>query len=425
MRSILPSLSAYTVVGVLLTFVSSFGQNFFIAVFGGDLRNSFGLSNGQFGGLYTGVTIVSALAFVWAGKLVDRYSLRVVGSATVLALAGAATLLSTSHGIVALALALCGLRLFGQGMATHVSVTAVTRRFGDGTRGKALALAGVGNPLGEAILPLTAVAAMQWFGWRDVWLVIGSVLLVACVPLVSYLLAAERSVPGKPSNDDRPAAGPVRPAPRTDREPWTVSQVLRHPIFYLLLPGLLAPVFINTAVFFHQVALSQAKGWDPAWFVAGYPLSAAANISSALMAGWFMDRFGWHRMLSVVLVPFVMALVVLAGTDTPAIIPLYLSVAGATMGAIAVLQGVILVDLYGTRYFGAVRAIVTACTVFLGAVGPGAVGWMLDRHVGFEVQLAGMALYVVVGICLFLAARLFFMASAGSDDRRGSSQVVQ
>ena len=35
--------------GILLTFLSSFGQTFFISIFAGEIRSTFGLSHGQWG----------------------------------------------------------------------------------------------------------------------------------------------------------------------------------------------------------------------------------------------------------------------------------------------------------------------------------------------------------------------------------------
>ena len=46
--------------GVLLAFLSSFGQTYFISVFAGEIRTAFGLSNGQWGGIYTLGTTASA-----------------------------------------------------------------------------------------------------------------------------------------------------------------------------------------------------------------------------------------------------------------------------------------------------------------------------------------------------------------------------
>ena len=47
--------------GALLTFLSSFGQTFFISIFAGEIREGFDLSHGQWGGIYTIGTSASAV----------------------------------------------------------------------------------------------------------------------------------------------------------------------------------------------------------------------------------------------------------------------------------------------------------------------------------------------------------------------------
>ena len=57
--------------GVLLTFLSSFGQTFFISIFAGHIREAFDLSHGQWGGIYTLGTTASALPLSSRWKRLD------------------------------------------------------------------------------------------------------------------------------------------------------------------------------------------------------------------------------------------------------------------------------------------------------------------------------------------------------------------
>ena len=72
--------------GILVAFFSAFGQTFFIAVFGPDIRAEFSLSHGDFGGYYMIGTAVSGLTLIWAGKLIDRFDLRWVTAGVSVAL---------------------------------------------------------------------------------------------------------------------------------------------------------------------------------------------------------------------------------------------------------------------------------------------------------------------------------------------------
>ena len=59
--------------GALLSFMSCLGQTFFISIFGGEIRESFGLSNGDWGLLYMVGTMASAGVMVFAGGRAGGY----------------------------------------------------------------------------------------------------------------------------------------------------------------------------------------------------------------------------------------------------------------------------------------------------------------------------------------------------------------
>src|SRR5215213_3243046 len=71
--------------GFALTFLSSFGQTFFISLSGPDIRAAFGLTHGGFGLVYSIATLVSGILMIWIGGVIDRVSIRLYAT---LALSG-------------------------------------------------------------------------------------------------------------------------------------------------------------------------------------------------------------------------------------------------------------------------------------------------------------------------------------------------
>jgi sugar phosphate permease len=115
--------------GFALTFLSSFGQTFFISLSGPDIREAFGLTHGAFGSIYSLATLSSGLLMIWVGSVIDRVDIRLYATTAMLGLAAAALSLSFAPDIIVLGLSLFALRLFGQGMLSHAGVmsTACTR----------------------------------------------------------------------------------------------------------------------------------------------------------------------------------------------------------------------------------------------------------------------------------------------------------
>ena len=73
--------------GFALTFLSSFGQTFFISLSGPDIRAAFGLTHGAFGSIYSLATLSSGLLMIWVGSVIDRVDIRLYATTAMLGLA--------------------------------------------------------------------------------------------------------------------------------------------------------------------------------------------------------------------------------------------------------------------------------------------------------------------------------------------------
>jgi MFS family permease len=286
----------------------------------------------------------------------------------------------------------------------------------------------IGNPIGEAALPIIAVAAMAAVGWRNIWFAVSAILGLIFLPCLLFLFRRMRLV--SLTAVSQPTADSVQGRLNAEACPSrTAAQMIRDPVFYLLLPGFLAPVFINTAVFFHQVAICQAEGWNPVWFVASYPFSSVMNICSSLLVGWLLDRFGARPILAFLLLPQLLALMLLGTSDAAIVIPIYLTLAGATLGTVQPFQSVILAEIYGIEHFGEIRAVVIASNVLMGALGPAFVGLLVDQGVSFDWAFLGMALYVLICIAFLNVAgvmmRRTIKINLGKDGLPSITRVIR
>lgn len=151
--------------GWLLTFLSSFGQTFLISLYVPHLTENFSITKGTFGALYAGCTVIASVIMLTVGHTVDHKPVKKVTAFTVLGLASASILLGVSTHILWLALALIVLRLCGQGLLSHISMTVISKIFIQ-NRGKALSFSSLGYSAGEALLPLIISAVIAFFDWR-------------------------------------------------------------------------------------------------------------------------------------------------------------------------------------------------------------------------------------------------------------------
>jgi MFS family permease len=381
--------------GLLLTIFSSFGQTYFIALFGAEIRETFALSHGDFGGVYMIGTLASAASLVWIGRVVDHYAVSTVAFYVCVALSLACMAMSLVSSVWMLVLVIYGLRLFGQGMMSHIAMVAMGRWY-SAERGRAVSITSMGFQIGSGVLPLIVVSLIGLIGWRASWVLAAALMIFVATPTIYWLMKQERIPRGQ--LPEQSVAENIRQ--------WTHQQVLSDPLFWVMITGVLAPAFIGTAVFFHQVHISEIKGWSRELIAASIALAAITTIVFSLISGFMIDRFSARQLLPSFLIPLGIGNLLLGWMEAPVAIMIYMLLHGVSNGISNTLFGALWPEVYGTRHLGAVRSLIMAAMVIASALGPGATGWLIDIGVGFDVQLVAMGIYcLVTAVLMALVSR--------------------
>ena len=380
--------------GVLLSFASCFGQTFVLAVVGGDIRAEFGLSDGEWAGVFTVATLACAVVAAWAGALTDHMRVRALGALVLAGLAASCLLMAAAPSVWALVLAVFFLRFFGIRMATHIASVAMTRWF-VAQRGRALAISTLGFAIAEGTLPLSIVALKDATSWRWVW-VAAAVIILALIPVLILLLKTERTPQSIAT--ETPVFG-------LGERHWLRREVLGHWLFWACLPALIAPWAAGTSFFFHQVHLAAERGWAHVALVALFPIYTVSWITATMVSGWLVDRFGAVRLMPWYQTSYIAAFLVMGFTQSLWGAAVGLVFLGIGSGAHAAVPPVFWAEIYGTRHLGAIKAMVSSIMVFGAAMGPGIVGALIDRGVDFGQQMVWFAIWfaassALVGVAL-------------------------
>jgi len=330
---------------------------------------------------------------VFAGSLADIFRVRTLGIAVVATLAAACLAMAFNTSTIGLVFVIFALRLMGQGMSTHMSAVAMSRWF-LATRGRALAVAGLGFMFAEATLPLVMVWLKSFIAWRDLWVGFAVFCLLACV-LLYRLLRLERT----PQNSAQENA-----STGMQGRHWTRSQALSHPLFWLMVPSVVFFSAFGTAFWFHQVHFAEIKGWSHLALVAVFPLGTITLTSSTIFYGWAIDRFGATKLLPYYILPYVLAFILHWYAPTLAWTALAVILMGMAGGGQGTLLNACWAEFYGTQNIGSIKAAATALMVLGSALGPGISGRLIDAGVGFEQQMLGYAACFALSAVLVTAA---------------------
>jgi MFS family permease len=168
--------------------------------------------------------------------------------------------------------------------------------------------------------------------------------------------------------------------------------MLRDVRFYLIVPALIGPSFIVTGLFFHQVHLTEVKGWELSWFATCFAAYAASSTAGLIVTGALIDRLGAVRLMPIYLLPLCLGCAMLALGSHDLIALAFMSLAGMTSGAAVTVVTAMWAEVYGLGHLGAIRALGASLSVVSSALGPVAMGWLIDDGIAMEaIALGSMA----------------------------------
>lgn len=377
--------------GFTLTFFSSFGQTYFISASVAEWRSVFDLSHGEFGRLYMLATLGSAACLPFLGRVLDFVRPHTVIAFVIPLLALAALVAGFATSLPVLVAAIFALRLFGQGMMTHTSLTTTGRWFA-AERGRAISLVVLGHQGGEATIPLAFASIAIVFGFQAGWVAAAGMLLLVGLPISYWCYRVPRVPLGRVADEGSTVAV---------QRSWTRREVLGDAHFWLLLTGTLAPAFIGTIIFYHQNYLTELNNWPASYFASSLILLAGTTVIIALITGALVDRFGAVPLLPVFLVPLAASCFALAGGGSFLMLTVVMLLLGVSYGIASTLFGSLWPEVYGVLHLGAVRSVTVSAAVLASAVGPGLTGTLIDTGMDLPQQMRFFGAY-----CLLAAAIL-------------------
>lgn len=381
--------------GLTFTFFSSFGQTFLISLFVPFFLTTFNLSNAAFGSIYSVATLSSAFSLLFLGKWIDRLPLRRFSVMVAMGLMLAAFTVSVSWHVTILFAGLLLLRLAGQGLSGHTAQTTMAR-FNHLERGKALSIASLGYPFGEAILPLIITALIPLLTWRGAW---GGISVVIGILLIPFVMKILNDTVNKQTT---PASG----ADASKSSQDIFRMIFSDKRITLLLPAILLPSFWVSGLFLYQVNIAEQLGWSATLIATAFIAHALARTLSSLLIGPAIDKFSASRLFPYHLIPlgagFILAYFHPGAWSAFG----YMFLLGMTLGISGNVKTALWTEMYGTESVGAIRSLFSSMIVFSTALSPFLMGWLIDNHFSMNyILLIAVTTVVAASILATLAFR--------------------
>ena len=392
----------------------SFGL--FIKPMGDDL----GLGRAVFGWAQTARQVTSALSSPHTGQLIDRFGVRVLLPAalgvTALAMVGVAAL-TEAWQLVALfgVMGVAGLA----GGASLLTSVPIAKWFVRG-RGRAMAVATLGNPIGGVIfVPLTQVL-IDTSGWRTACLILAVASAGVVIPLALIFLRRHPEDIGLlPDGGSVGRNGPRRastsPAHERDTEvSWTRHQVVRTSTFWRLVFVFSLVLLGQSTVGVHRIPSFMDRGIDPTLVAYATALDAAAAGVSLFALGFLVERFQVRYLGALGFVTVAAAILLTLRAEAAPLMFASTATFGLGIGFSLLLQNYIWAAYYGRRNLGAIRGVVQPVTLLFSGIGPPLAGYVRDTTGSYDgVWWAGLVLVLLSAVALATSPRPMLAGNHG------------
>ena len=352
------------------------------------LQQSLGWSRGEIAFSLTLSTLFTPLVAPLTGWVIDKFPLRpLILTGIVLQSANFAAF-SFMEGSVAVYYGLCLLLMVTAAGASLLSLAKLVQGWFEKSMGRALGILFACGAVGAIIHPLWTQAVITQFGWRQAFLVMGTLSLLMC-GLAALMLVRER-VPRSPvsvTNEQFNRIGDATLTSPVASAPQSMAAFLRDAIWWkLALFNMLFALGVG-AIFMHFAALLQDRGASPSQAALAMSLVGLGSLLGNVLAGWMVDRMPAARIAVIVMVaPMLATLIIYAGGG------LWVSIAAA--GLLGLCSGgdnsvsILLARRYfSAETFGRASATQMVAVAAGGGVSPWLAGLVHDRTGNYDFAL--------------------------------------
>jgi MFS family permease len=368
----------------------SIGAMFTYGVFFKEFQADFGWSRAT-------ISVASSLAFfvmgavgILAGRLSDRIGPKAIMVVSGISLGLGFMLMSRLQTPWQLYL-LYGV-LAGIGLSTHDVITLSTvARWFIKRRGMMTGIVKVGTGTGQVLVPPFAVAIIAAFGWRNAYLILGTLTLLVLVAAAQVLRRDPQSI-GLLADGGSHAPGEAGNGPGGGDMP--LSAAVRKPQFWIICIAELVAFSCIFTIIVHIVPHATDLGLSLATAVAVQSTFGGVSMLGRFVMGVAIDRIGGKRSLIICFSIFFCGFIWLQMAREAWMLFLFAVIYGLAHGSFFTAVSPTLAEFFGTGSHGLLFGIVLFSGTIGGAIGPLLAGHTFDMTGSYQMVfllLSGLA----------------------------------
>ncbi len=335
----------------------------------------FGAPRGELMAAVTAATLAIGAFGPFAGRAMDRYSIRAIVCTGGVLFALGFLALSTATAVWHVILIYATLMGGGLVLGGTIAGQTLAAKWFRGRRGLAVGLVTIGTSIGGFILPPLATWLIGELGWRTACVALAGLTLVTILPPVWLVVRnspEEAGVEPDPESDHSRAL-----ASQFDGRAWTTRSIFRERAFW-------ATVITVTLV--SVVFMSIQQNLRPFTMDLGFSAQDTAYLMSTIAVvmifgkigfGWAADRYDNRYLFWLQAVLIAATVILLLREPTYALTLSACVLLGLAAGGTLPLMGSIVGNRFGPKAFGQVMGLMMPFTT-ISSFGPTITGWARD-----------------------------------------------
>lgn len=384
-----------------------------LSVFLKPLTEDLAVSRGLFSLLRSGEILIGAAMAPLVGPMVDRFGGRWLMAGGALS-AGIGFLLMSQVGAFWQFLLLrWGFVAIGGVFMCHMIVSVTVSRWFVRKRGRAIAIASMGQGFAKVCIPIATAALFAWVGWRLTWSIFGVITLVLVVlPAVIFMRRSPEEMGLQPDGADAPAAplgskseDETKARLAAEEAVWTWREVIRTKAFWIIcfIYGM-ANVGI-AGLNLHVFAYVTDIGFSPLVAATVLSIIASTQLGSTMVWGVISERMDIRHSSAIMFSVQSAGLALVLATSQ--VVPVYIGffLYGIGLGGGWVLQELIWATNFGRVSLGTVRGLGILVTHAFGAAGAPFFGFVHDVSGSYRSSFLAFVIALIVSAFLSLAVR--------------------
>jgi OFA family oxalate/formate antiporter-like MFS transporter len=403
-------------VGFLSHVACAFHMSSTLSVFLKPLTEDLEVSRGLFSLLRSGEILIGAAMAPAVGPLVDRYGGRWLMAGGALAAGIGFILLSQVGSFWQFLFLRWTFITVGGVFMCHMVVSVTVARWFVRQRGRAIAIASLGQGLSKVLIPVATAALFVWVGWRWTWSIFGLITLILIViPALIFMRRSPEEMGLQPDGGGETAANggaltkerleKARRQAVVDEAVWTWREVIRTRTFWLIcfIYGM-ANVGI-AGLNLHVFAFVTDIGFSTIVAATVLSIIALTQLGSTLIWGVIGERIEIRR--SSMAMFLIQASGLAMAIATVQVVPVYAGFFfyGIGLGGSWVLQELIWANYFGRVSLGTVRGLGILVTHAFGAAGAPFFGFVHDVTGSYQSSFVAFVVALVAAAFLSLAVR--------------------